>query len=68
MTGLLKDVYNYFFNNSIQKQETQEHCNRHQNLVDKQPKKIEQQFKKNDGYKNVNSSKLLDIVFNPIDI
>jgi len=36
--------------------------------VNTEPKKEETQFKKNDGYKNINTNKILDVIFSPLDI
>tara|TARA_Y100000748_G_scaffold263545_1_gene232607 strand:- start:391 stop:600 length:210 start_codon:yes stop_codon:yes gene_type:complete len=69
MFDYFKEFYNYYFTHTPQKQEHQEHQEHHKQSVqvNEQPKK-ELILKKNDGYKNINTNKVLDILFNPVDI
>ena len=61
-------MYKYYFTINNDTHEAQIVHNTHSLNVNKQPIKYEQEFKKNDGYKNINSNKLLDVVFYPVDI
>ena len=66
MFDYFKEFYNYYFSPISPKQEQQEHY-KQSVPVNEQPKK-ELILKKNDGYKNINTNKALDILFSPVDI
>ena len=73
MFDYFKDLFKYYFAYNTPKRETQpEYITHsvptHSIPVNTEPKKEETQFKKNDGYKNINTNKILDVIFNPIDI
>ena len=66
MFDYLQDVYKFYFNYPVYKQEHQHVA--HKILINKQPQKDEPHFKKNDGYKNINSNRILDVIFNQLDV
>ena len=78
MFDYFKDLFQYYFTYNTPKRETRHECithsvpthsvPTHSIPVNTEPKKEETQFKKNDGYKNINTNKILDVIFNPVDI
>jgi hypothetical protein len=68
MFDYFTNMYKYYFTIKNDTHEAHIVHNTHSLNVNKQPIKYEQEFKKNDGYKNINSNKLLDVVFYPVDI
>jgi hypothetical protein len=83
MFDYFKDMFKYYFAYNTPKRETHpEYITHsvpthsvpthsvptHSIPVNTEPKKEETQFKKNDGYKNINTNKILDVIFSPIDI
>ena len=73
MFDYFKDLFKYYFAYNTPKRETRHECITHSvptrsMPVNTEPKKEETQFKKNDGYKNINTNKILDVIFSPLDI
>lgn len=67
MFDYLKDYYEYYFDYSKYIKNHQLEHHKQSVPVNEQHKK-ELILKKNDGYKNINTNKVLEIIFDPIDI
>lgn len=68
MFDYLKYIYNYYFNYSLYiAQDTVEKNNQVINNEESTGQKS-LLLKKNDGYKNINTNKALDVLFDPTDM